>query len=67
MSKIPPELEVEMTPAVKAFVVALLERLDEAEAKIQKLTPRNSSVPPSTVPKGALRPSDFPAASNDED
>ena len=24
-------------------------------------------VPPSTVPKGALRPSDFPAASNDED
>jgi len=49
MSKIPPELEVEMTPAVKAFVVALLERLDEAEAKIQKLTPRNSSVPPSTV------------------
>lgn len=48
MSKIPPELEAEMTPAVKAFVLALLRRLDEAEAKIEKLTPRNSSLPPST-------------------
>ena len=48
MSKIPPELEAEMTPAVKAAFLALLKRLDEAEAKIEKLTPRNSSVPPST-------------------
>lgn len=48
MSRIPPELEAEMTPAVKAFVLALLKRLDEAEAKIEKLTPRNSSLPPST-------------------
>lgn len=55
MSRIPPELEAEMTPAVKAFVLALFDRLDKveaklakAEAKIQKLTPRNSSVPPST-------------------
>ena len=48
MSKIPPELEPEMTPAVKAFVFALLDRLEEAEARIEKLTPRNSSVPPST-------------------
>lgn len=48
MSKIPPELEAEMTPAVKAFVLALIDRLDKAEAKIEKLTPRNSSVPPST-------------------
>jgi transposase len=48
MSKIPPELEAEMTPAVKTFVLALLKRLDEAEEKLEKLTPRNSSVPPST-------------------
>ena len=48
MSKIPPELETEMSATVKAFVVALLQRLDEAEAKIEKLTPRNSSLPPST-------------------
>lgn len=55
MSKIPPELEAEMTPAVRAFVLALLDRLDKTEAKlekvearIEKLTPRNSSVPPST-------------------
>ena len=48
MSKIPPELEAEMTPAVKTAFLALLRRLDEAEAKIEKLTPRNSSLPPST-------------------
>ena len=48
MSKIPPELEAEMTPAVRAFVLSLLKRLDEAEAEIHKLTPRNSSLPPST-------------------
>ena len=49
MSKIPPELEAEMTPAVKAFVLSLLQRIEELEAKLQKLTPQNSSVPPSTV------------------
>jgi hypothetical protein len=48
MSRIPPELEAEMTPAVRAFVLSLLKRLDEAEARIEKLTPRNSSLPPST-------------------
>ena len=49
---IPPEIEAEMTPAVKAFVqsaFAQLEaRIKELEEKVQKLTPQNSSVPPST-------------------
>jgi len=48
MSRIPPELEAEMTPAVKAAFLALLDRIDQLEAQVQKLTPRNSSVPPST-------------------
>lgn len=55
MSKIPPELEAEMTPAVKAFVLALLERVEQLTKQVesltdqvQKLTPRNSSLPPST-------------------
>ena len=49
---IPPEIEAEMTPAVKAFVLAsfaqLEARIKELEEKVQKLTPQNSSVPPST-------------------
>jgi len=62
MSKIPPELEAEMTPAVKAFVLALLKRLDQAEAKIEKLTPRNSSLPPSTEhPHAKPKPKQPPA------
>ncbi len=55
MSKIPPELEAEMTPAVKAAFLALLDRIDQLTkqvdtltAHVQKLTPRNSSIPPST-------------------
>lgn len=55
MSKIPPELEAEMTPAVKAFVLSLLGQIDDLKKqvaeltdKVEKLTPRNSSVPPST-------------------
>ncbi|MCP4379446.1 MAG: IS66 family transposase, partial [bacterium] len=40
------------TPAVKAFVEALIDhyeaRITELESKIQKLTPQNSSLPPST-------------------
>jgi len=48
MSRIPPELEAEMTPAVKAAFLALLDRIDQLEAQLQKLTPRNSSIPPST-------------------
>jgi transposase len=44
-----------MTPAVKAFVLMLLERIAELEAKVEelskrdpKLTPENSSLPPSS-------------------
>lgn len=41
-----------MTPAVKAFVEALINRyetrLADLESQIQKLTPQNSSLPPST-------------------
>ena len=41
-----------MTPPVKAFVAALIDhyeaRITELESKIQKLTPQNSSLPPST-------------------
>lgn len=41
-----------MTPSVKAFVESLIDhyetRLADLESKIQKLTPQNSSTPPST-------------------
>jgi hypothetical protein len=49
---IPPEIEAEMTPSVKAVVEALIDhyekRIADLESKIQKLTPQNSSLPPST-------------------
>jgi transposase len=58
---IPPELESEMTPAVRAFVLSLFDvirtqqqRIDELETKVTKLearldkTPKNSSLPPSS-------------------
>ena len=59
MSDIPPELLAEMTPAVRAFVESLLVQMaemqarmqaeiDELKAQVKKLTPKNSSVPPST-------------------
>ncbi len=44
---IPPELEAEMTPAIRAFVELLLERIARLEAK-GEVTPQNSSLPPST-------------------
>jgi hypothetical protein len=50
--EIPPDVEAEMTPAVRAFVTKAFAQLEEQIAKlkdqIQKLTPRNSSLPPST-------------------
>ncbi len=50
--EMPPEIEAEMTPAVKAFVLSafknLEDRIAELESQLQKLTPRNSSLPPST-------------------
>lgn len=50
MSRIPEELAAEMTPAVRAFVDALLQRIDdlETELKFLRKTPQNSSLPPST-------------------
>ena len=63
---IPAEIDAEMTPAVRAFVHALIHsfqsqivalqtsivelnsRIAELESNANKLTPRNSSVPPST-------------------
>ena len=44
---IPPELDAEMTPAVRAFVRALLDRITQLEHG--RRTPQNSSLPPSTV------------------
>lgn len=61
---IPPEIEAEMTPAVKAFVLAAFATFEariaalekqvsqltaQLQAKSLKVTPNNSSVPPSTV------------------
>lgn len=48
MCRIPPELEAEMTPAVKAAFLELLDRIEQLDAQLQKLTPRNSSIPPGT-------------------
>jgi len=44
--QIPDELAAEMTPAVRAFVDVLLQRIADLEAEIAALnkTPRNSSV-----------------------
>jgi len=54
MSRIPPELESEMTPAVKAAYLSLLDQVERLTrqverltAQVQRLTPRNSSMPPS--------------------
>ena len=44
---IPPEVEAEMTPAVRAFVESLLDRIAKLEARLG-LNPQNSSLPPST-------------------
>ena len=44
---IPPELDAEMTPAVRAFVLSLLERIAKLEARLG-MNPQNSSLPPST-------------------
>jgi transposase len=44
---IPPELEADMTPAVRVFVESLLDRIGKLEARVG-LTPQNSSLPPST-------------------
>lgn len=50
LHRIPGELEAEMTPAVREFVLSLLAKIDELNSEIDRLkkTPQNSSVPPST-------------------
>ena len=64
---IPPELDAEMTPAVRAFVQSLLRSIGELEARIEELqrqakgkTPQNSSLPPSTQHPHAKPPSRKP-------
>jgi transposase len=44
---IPPEIEAEMTPAVRIFVKSLLDRIAKLEARVG-LNPQNSSLPPSS-------------------
>jgi transposase len=55
ISQIPPELLSEMTPAVRVFVETRLARMadmqaeiDDLKTQVKRLTPQNSSVPPST-------------------
>jgi len=55
MSEIPAELLAEMTPAVRVFVESLLVQMADMRAEIEdlktqvkRLTPQNSSLPPST-------------------
>jgi len=45
---IPPEIDAEMTPAVRAFVEALIDRIQDLEARLGS-NPLNSSRPPSSV------------------
>lgn len=49
---LPPDVAAEMTPSVRAFVEALIDYYEksnaELQAQIQKLTPQNSSLPPSS-------------------
>ena len=51
----PPELEEEMTPAVKAFVLVLLERISNLKAKFEELSKR--------IPKLTLEISSMPQGS----
>jgi hypothetical protein len=44
---VPPEIDAEMTPAVRAFVAALIGRIEKLEARLA-LNPQNSSLPPSS-------------------
>jgi len=44
---VPPEIDAEMTPAVRAFVASLMGRIEKLEARLA-LSPQNSSLPPSS-------------------
>lgn len=52
---IPPKLESEMTPAVRAFVAVLLARIEDLEARLG-MNPQNSSLPPSSEHPHAKKP-----------
>ena len=51
LTKIPPELEAEMTPAVKAFVLALIARVDQLEKQVADLTGENKGSKKTKVPR----------------
>ena len=44
---VPPEIDAEMTPAVRVFVASLIDRIEKLEARLA-LSPQNSSLPPSS-------------------
>ena len=44
---VPPEIDAEMTPAVRVFVASLIDRVEKLEARLA-LSPQNSSLPPSS-------------------
>lgn len=53
---IPPEIDADLTPAGRAFILMLFQRIEKLEARIEelesqlgKLNPQNSSLPPSTA------------------
>ena len=48
---IPPELEEEMTPAVKAFVLVLLHRLEQLESKVRELEAENERLAKKDAPE----------------
>ena len=55
MFEIPAEVSAEMTPVVRAFFESLdvqmakmQAEIDELKSQVKRLTPQNSSVPPST-------------------
>ena len=69
-NEIPPEIEAEMTPAVKAYVRGLLATVARLEARIEELetrlgktktTPQNSSLPPSAQHPHAKPPNRKPS------
>jgi len=45
--QVPPEIDAEMTPAVRVFVASLIDRIQKLEARLA-LSPQNSSLPPSS-------------------